>query len=133
MKIVRAAASLLLLLAGCAGAAPAGPPQTAREARAQFDARCAERPALGVIEQALAEISNPDGVSRIERRDFERVLPWQLQPVSPGARGAVLGGGKRFGTRSFLGFGPSYVRAAVYLDGEDRVIGCRSDVFTEGP
>ena len=34
---------LLLALAGCAGAPPAGPPQTASEAKAQFDARCAEQ------------------------------------------------------------------------------------------
>jgi hypothetical protein len=134
MKSVVAAAPLLLLLAACAAAPPpAGPPQSAQEARAQFDARCAERPPLAVIEQALAEISEPNAIGRIDRRDFERELPWQLQQSPPGTRSAVRGGGKRFGTRSFLGFGPSYVRAAVYLDGENRVLGCRSEVFTQGP
>jgi len=124
---------LFLVLAGCAGGPPAGPPQTASEAKAQFDARCAERPARAAIEHALAEISDPGGVRQIERRDFERDLPWQLQQYFPGARSALRGGGKRYGTRSFLGFGPSYVLAVVHLDGEDKVLGCRSDVFLEGP
>ena len=133
MKNAVAAAALLLTLTGCASAPPAGPPQTAREARAQFDARCAERPTRVVMEQALAEISEPNAVRMVERRDFERDLPWQLQQSPPGTRAALRGGGKRYGTRSFLGFGPSYVLAAVHLGPDDAVLGCRSDIFMEGP
>jgi hypothetical protein len=134
MNVVVVVAPMLLLLAACTGAPPpAGPPQSAREARAQFDTRCAERPPLAVLEQALAEISEPAAVVRIDRRDLERELPWQLQQIPSGTRSALRGGGKRFGTRSVLGFGPSYVRAVVYLDAENRVLGCRSDVFTQGP
>lgn len=128
-----AALAALLLLAGCAATPPAQAPETADQARAAFDARCAERPTRASMEQALAAISPPGEIRKVERQDFERELPAQLRQAPPGTRSALRGGGKPYGTRSFLGFGPSYVRAAVFLDAEDRVLGCRADVYIQGP
>lgn len=85
------------------------------------------------MEQALAAISLPGEIRRIDRQDFERELPTQLRQPPPGTRSALRGGGKPYGTRSFLGFGPGYVRAAVFLDAEDGVLGCRADVYVHGP
>lgn len=123
----------LLLLAGCAATPPTQTPESARAARAWFDSRCAERPPRAAMEQALAEISQPGAIRSVERPDFERELPWQIRQAPTGTRSALRGGGKPYGTRSFLGFGPSYVLAAVFLDAEDRVLGCRADVFMQGP
>ncbi len=122
-----------VLLASCASEIMDGKPQTARAARSDFDARCATRPGREVVEGNLRELSPDGGVRAVERRDFERDVPWQLRRVPPGTVTALLGGGKRFGHPGFLGIGAEFVAAVTYLDGEGRVLGCRSDVFFDGP
>ncbi len=119
----------LTSLWSCAGEIPEGKPQTARAARADFDARCATRPAREVIENNLRALTTDASVRTIERRDFEKDVPWQLRPVPPGTVSALRGGGKRFGNSGFIGIGTEFVSAVAYLDGEGNVLGCRSDTF----
>jgi len=123
----------LTLLWSCAGEFPEGNPRTARAARADFDARCATRPPREVIESNLRELTGDSTVRTIERRDFENDVPWQLRPVPPGTVSALRGGGKRFGNSGFLGIGAEFVAAVAYLDGEGKILGCRSDTFFDGP
>lgn len=123
----------LTVLGSCAGVTPEGKPQTARAARADFDTRCATRPPRAVIESNLRELTADATVRTIERRDFEKDLPWQLRPVPPGTVSALRGGGKRFGNSGFLGIGTEFVAAVAYFDGEGNLLGCRSDTFFDGP
>ncbi len=124
----------LAALFACASEVPSGePPRTARAARADFDARCATRPGREAMESKLRELGADGAVRLIERREFEREIPWQLRPVPPGTVTALRGGGKRFANSGFLGFGDGFVTAVVYLDGEGGVLGCRSDSFFDGP
>ncbi|MBM3522924.1 MAG: hypothetical protein FJX57_08210 [Alphaproteobacteria bacterium] len=128
-----ATAACLLLLSTCASPAPEGQPTTARAAQAKFDALCATRPSRAEMEAALRALSADDTIETVAQRDFVRAIPWHLRPPPPGAASALRAGGKRWAGSGVPLFGGSFVAAAVYLDGEDRVRSCRSSLLHDGP
>lgn len=135
MTLLRHVAGLgaLLVVAGCAASPPDGAPTTAREAQAQFDALCATRPSRAAMESALRGISGDQAIEVVGARDFQRLIPWYLRPPPPGTANALRGGGKRWGSGGVPVFSGSFVAAAVFLDADDRVRGCRSSVLHDGP
>lgn len=128
-----ATAACLLHLTACVSAPPEGPPTTAREAQAAFDALCAARPPRAEMEMALRALSADGAIETVAQRDFVRAIPWHLRPPPPGSASALRAGGKRWAGSGIPLFGGSFVAAAVYLDAEDRVRGCRSSLLHDGP
>lgn len=133
--------ALALFLGACAGdgrgdrdgKATATEPTTARAAQAQFDALCATRPERAAMERALQTISGDQAIETVVQREFLAKLGWHLRPSPPGAASALKGGGKRFSGSGLPLLGQSFVGAAVYLDGDGRVLGCRSSILYDGP
>ncbi|MBL8699905.1 MAG: hypothetical protein JNK67_16125 [Alphaproteobacteria bacterium] len=121
------------LLAACANGGGDGPPATARQAQARFDTLCAARPDRATIDRALLEISGDQAIETVGQRDLLRAIPWHLRPAPPGTASALKGGGRRWSSGGIPLFGASFVAAAVYLDGEGRVLGCRSTLLHDGP